>query len=74
VRRTGTEGREEHHDSDRGHFRQLQLGEGEQVELCGALLCGTAGCVKCHCCLFIASCRWNRALLCDTAGCVMCYC
>jgi hypothetical protein len=42
--------------------------------LCGALLCDTAGCVKFHCCLFIAYCRWKPALLCDTAGCVKCHC
>jgi hypothetical protein len=35
----------------------------QQVEPCTAM-CATEGCVKCHCCLFIASCRWNRALLC----------
>jgi hypothetical protein len=27
-------------------------------------------CVKCYCCVFIASCRWHPALLCDTAVCV----
>jgi hypothetical protein len=42
--------------------------------LCCALLCGTAGCVRCHCCLFIGSCRWYLALLCDTPGCVRYHC
>ena len=50
------------------------LVRGEEVELCGALLCETAVCVKCHCCLFIASCSWHPALLCDTAGCEKCHC